>query len=70
MNIIFWIIMIIIGIFYVLFALARAFTNKESLEKKIELEESISNITTTLISPLLAIGILISTIISIIAIWG
>lgn len=69
MNTIFWIIMIVIDIFFVLFALARAFSNNESPEKKLELEEAISNITTTLIGPLFAIGGLISTILSIIAIW-
>lgn len=70
MHSIFWIIMIIIDIFFVIFALARAFTNNESVEKKLELEESISNLTTTFISPLLTIGILISTITTLIAIWG
>ena len=70
MNIIFWIIMIIVNLFFILFALARAFANKESVERRLEVEEAISTITTMLVSPLLSIGILISTIISIIAIWG
>ena len=37
MDSIFWIIMIIIDIFFVIFALARAFTNNESVEKKIRI---------------------------------
>ena len=70
MDSIFWIIMIIIDVLFLIFALARVGVNNESPEKKLELEESISNVTTTLVSPLIAIGSLISTISILISIWG
>ena len=42
----------------------------EFAEDRPALEESISNVTTTLVSPLIAIGSLISTISILISIWG
>ena len=70
MDTIFWIISIVVSIFFVIFALARASATYESEEKKAKLEQSISNVASVLLYPLISIGILISTISTLISIWS
>lgn len=62
MDSIFWIIMIIIDILFLLFAFARIGSNYQSAEDKLKTEETISSLTTTIVSPLIIIASLISSI--------